>query len=130
MLLFCRVYVLHSDNVSLYLTSPKNTLSKKRVSREVHGFTAILILIILRCIATQFISEIASGESTMLKATRISKKKQNLSEEVIDIIRNAQEATQKFHSEVHGELSNEVYSLVTLLHEARMKAENINKKMV
>lgn len=65
----------------------------------------------------------------MSRATQTVQEQQNLSEEVISTIRNAQEVTQKFAGEVHGELNEEVYSLANLLHEARMKAENISKKL-
>jgi len=65
----------------------------------------------------------------MSRAIQTVQEQQNLSEEVIETIRNAQEVTQKFAGEVHGALNDEVYSLANLLHEARMKAENISKKL-
>ena len=57
------------------------------------------------------------------------KEKQNLSKEVIEVIRTAQEVTQKFADEVHGELNDEIYSLAALLHQARIQAEHISKKI-
>jgi hypothetical protein len=67
------------------------------------------------------------SEVFMPSSSQISREKQSECEEVIDVLCDALEITQKLADEAHGELSAEVYSLAAVLHEALRKAANIYK---
>jgi hypothetical protein len=76
-------------------------------------------------IAFQIVQVPLRRESTVPRVNQAGNEKKSDCEEVIDMICNALEITQRLSADAHGELNQEVYSLAAILHEALRKAANI-----